>query len=171
MRNAWIWIVVVVIILVGGFLWWQSSQSTGTPSPTTVDVTGTNPVPTETTSTTTNASSTTGTSTNTGASAPVTITYDGRSFTPATVTVKKGDSVTWTASGGQMWIASAPHPAHTGYDGTSRTTHCAPGYTGPAPLDECVAGASFTFTFDKVGTWPYHDHLNPSAFGKVVVTE
>lgn len=27
MRNAWIWIVVAVVVIVGGFVWWQSSQS------------------------------------------------------------------------------------------------------------------------------------------------
>jgi plastocyanin len=79
-----------------------------------------------------------------------------------------GGSVTWVAQG-QMWVASNAHPVHTGYDGTDRTTHCATGYTGAAPLDQCAPGTSYTFTFGKAGTWDYHNHLNPSAMGSVVV--
>lgn len=101
----------------------------------------------------------------------VTITYDGKAFTPAQVTIQKGDTVTFVDAGGNMWVASGPHPAHTGYDGTSRTAHCVGGYTGPAAFDQCTPGSSYSFTFDKVGTWPYHDHANASAFGKIIVTE
>jgi plastocyanin len=169
MRNAWIWIVVLVIILVGGYIWWQSSQSVQPESPApSVDTIITPPAPADTTTGTNTSTSTSSTGTTAG---PVTITYDGKSFSPASVTVKKGNTVKWVDTSGQMWVASAPHPAHTGYDGTSRSTHCAPGYTGAMPFDECVLGSSYSFTFDKVGTWPYHDHMNPSAFGSVVVTE
>jgi plastocyanin len=168
MQNAWIWIVVLVVIVVGGFIWWQSSQSSA-PAPTTdVNVTDTTtPVPTATTSSSTTSTDTSGSAAAGGA----TISYDGKSFSPSTVTIKKGETVTWNDTSGTMWVASAPHPAHTGYDGTSRTAHCAPGYTGAAPFDQCVLGSTYTFTFDKVGTWPYHDHMNATAFGKVVVTE
>jgi hypothetical protein len=72
--------------------------------------------------------------------------------------------------GNPMWVASDPHPVHTGYDGTSRSQHCAAGYTGPAPFDECGAGTSYTFTFDKTGTWGYHDHISDESSGTVVVT-
>ena len=68
-----------------------------------------------------------------------------------------------------MWVASAPHPSHTGYDGTSRQTHCVAGYSGPKPFDQCAAGTSFSFTFKQTGTWPYHDHNNSGKFGTVVV--
>jgi plastocyanin len=68
-----------------------------------------------------------------------------------------------------MWVASDPHPIHNGYDGTTVQQHCAAGYAGPAPFDECAAGTSFTFTFDKVGTWGYHDHLDHSVMGTITV--
>jgi len=178
MRNAWIWIVVIVVLVVGGFIWWQSSQSSTTgETPTSVDTSGTSrQVPADTgVNTTTGSTTTSGTnstgSTGSSSTGPVTITYDGKSFSPSSVTVKKGDTVKWVDSSGTMWVATAPHPAHTGYDGTSRSTHCVPGYTGATPFDECSPGSSFSFTFDKAGSWPYHDHLNPSAFGTVVVTE
>ena len=165
MQNAWIWIVAVVIILVGGFIWWQGTQSTApevnlTPTDT-IEVTPPPP-----------ADTSTGTSTDTSAAAPASasITYTSSGFSPATLTVKKGTTVTWTEEGGSsMWVATGPHPAHTGYDNTSRTAHCEPGYTGATPFDQCSPGSSYSFTFDKAGTWPYHDHMNASKFGKVVV--
>src|SRR5262249_53166964 len=138
MRNAWIWIVVIVVIVVGGFIWWQSSQSGSTnQAPTDQTTTDTTQVPTDTTASSTDTTaSPSGTDTTGGAAtgSTVTITYDGNSFSPATVTIKKGQTVNWVDSSGTMWIASSPHPAHTGYDGTSRSTHCAPGYSGATPF-------------------------------------
>ena len=99
-----------------------------------------------------------------------TITYNGDSFSPKEVLIRKGGTVTWVnASGGQMWVASAQHPSHTVYSGTSRQEHC-PDTSGTA-FDQCAGGNNYTFTFDKVGTWNYHDHLNATAFGSVTVVE
>ena len=90
--------------------------------------------------------------------ADVSITAGG-TFSPATLTVKKGASVTWTNSGSaKVWIASDPHPVHTGYPGFDSGT-------------DLRAGESFTFTFDKTGSWSYHNHLNPTVKGTVIVTE
>ncbi len=169
MQNAWIWIVVVVIILVGGFIWWQSSQTPAidvnlTPGNTTVTPTP-SPEPSATTSSTTSTDTSA-----TGGQMTATVTYSANGYSPSTVTIKKGGTVTWNGPS-NMWVASAPHPAHTGYDGTSRSTHCSPSYSGPKPFDECAGGSTYSFTFDKVGTWPYHDHMNASNFGTIVVTE
>jgi plastocyanin len=172
MKNVWIWIVIIVILGVGGFMWWQNSQSASMnvesgPVETASENTG---VPN--TVTASDASSTATVQVGEPAVADtVTITYDGKAFTPAQVTIKKGDTVKFKDADGKMWVASGPHPGHTGYDGTSRSTHCAQGYNGPAAFDQCVPGESYSFTFDKAGTWPYHDHVNASAFGKIVVTE
>lgn len=107
--------------------------------------------------------------------APVVVTYTDQGFSPSEVTVARGQAVTWVnESSGPMWVASAMHPDHVVYDGTDRTAHCAAGYTGPAPFDKCKGegpGARYTFTFDKEGTWRYHDHINASRFGSVIVTE
>ncbi|HET8581265.1 MAG TPA: hypothetical protein VFL98_02240 [Candidatus Paceibacterota bacterium] len=101
----------------------------------------------------------------------VTITYNGSSFSPSTVTINAGDTVTFVdASGDPMWVATGVHPTHTVYDGTDRAEHCAAGYTGPTPFDECKAATSnYSFTFTKAGTWPFHNHVNPSATGQVIV--
>lgn len=106
-----------------------------------------------------------------GGATTVTVTYDGTSFTPNLVNIHVGDTVTFVDnSANPMWVASGVHPSHTVYDETDRSTHCATGYTGPTPFDECKAStSSYSFTFTKAGTWPFHDHVHTSATGKVVV--
>lgn len=90
--------------------------------------------------------------------AKVAITAGG-TFAPATLTVKKGTKVTWTNEGNRpVWPASAPHPVHTDY----------PGFDAGTDLRK---GDSWSFTFDKVGSWNYHNHLLPSTTGTIVVTE
>lgn len=106
-----------------------------------------------------------------GAPMSATVIYDGTSFSPATITIKQGGTVSFIDKSGTMWLASAPHPAHSGYDGTNLQTHCAAGYVGPKPFDECSSGSSFSFVFGKIGSWRYHDHLNASSSGTVVVIQ
>jgi len=102
----------------------------------------------------------------------VTVTYTDQGFSPASVTVAQGQTVIWVnQSSGSMWVASAAHPTHTAYSGTSLSEHCPD--TANAAFDACAAtapGESFSFTFDKAGTWKYHDHTNASRFGSVIVT-
>ena len=99
-----------------------------------------------------------------------TITYDGTSFSPQTVTIKKGGTVSWNNEGTrEMWVASAQHPNHTMYSSTSLAAHCPD--TSKSAFDQCAGGNNYTFTFHKAGTWNYHDHLNVTAFGSVTVVE
>ena len=88
-----------------------------------------------------------------------TIVYSDSGFSPSTLTIKKGSKVTFSnQSSRNFWPASGPHPSHTNY----------PEFD---PKKAVAAGSSWTFTFDKVGTWPYHDHLNPTRSGSITVTE
>ena len=82
-----------------------------------------------------------------------------------------GTTVTFTAAPGadELWVASNPHPTHEGYDGTTRDQHCAAGYAGPTPFDQCATGTTYTFTFNQIGTWGYHNHGNHSDTGTVIV--
>lgn len=97
-----------------------------------------------------------------------TVTYSSKGFSPASVTIKKGETVTFVDEGtGKMWVASAMHPDHKVYDGTSISTHC-PDTAGTA-FDQCATGSSYTFAFDKTGTWKYHNHVVSGAFGTIVV--
>ena len=103
--------------------------------------------------------------------AGATITYGPQGFSPASLTVPAGTTVTFVDQGAsRMWVASDPHPTHQAYDGTTKDQHCAAGYSGPVPFDQCSAGASYTFTFTKAGTWGYHNHGNAADKGTVVVT-
>ncbi len=84
----------------------------------------------------------------------ITLTADG--FSPATLTVKAGTKVTWNnASGIKATVSSNPHPIHTDYQ--------------PLNLGSFPNGGTLFLTFDKPGTYGYHNHLNPSQTGTIVV--
>ena len=101
----------------------------------------------------------------------VTVNYGANGFSPKEASIAKGDTVNFVAGAGsdKMWIGSAPHPTHEGYDGTTKSQHCEAGYTGPVPFDQCQAGTSYSFTFLKAGAWGYHNHVNSGDFGKIIV--
>lgn len=80
-------------------------------------------------------------------------------FNPKEIKITKGTKVIFTNNDtAQHWPASGPHPTHTLY----------PDFDA---LKGLAQGETYTFTFDKVGEWPYHDHLNPSVTGKIKVVE
>ena len=86
-----------------------------------------------------------------------TVEVTSSGFNPGTLEINQGDKVTWTNKGSvEGWPASAVHPTHTVY----------PGFDAKRGLK---TGESYSFTFDKVGSWGYHDHLNPSTKGTVIV--
>lgn len=89
----------------------------------------------------------------------VTVEIKADGFVPATVTVKKGGTVTWKNDADALsWPASDPHPAHTGVAG----------FDAGAGL---AKDASYSFVFNTAGTFGYHDHLNLSHTGTVKVIE
>ncbi|HLD80304.1 MAG TPA: plastocyanin/azurin family copper-binding protein [Candidatus Nanoarchaeia archaeon] len=93
----------------------------------------------------------------------VRITSSG--FEPKTLTIKTGTTVTFTnEDSNQHWPASAMHPTHTAYPESG-------GCIG-SKFDACkglAQGESFSFTFNEIGSWGYHDHLRASMTGKIVV--
>ncbi|OGI60979.1 hypothetical protein A2641_01655 [Candidatus Nomurabacteria bacterium RIFCSPHIGHO2_01_FULL_37_25] len=99
------------------------------------------------------------------------VTYSNSGYSPSTLTIKKGETVTFkNQSSNSMWTASAKHPTHVVYSGTSLSEHC------PDPdntaFDTCTSiepGDSWSFKFDISGTWKYHNHLNPADTGTIVV--
>lgn len=97
-----------------------------------------------------------------------TVTYTASGFVPQTVTITRGQSVTFIDQSGRgMWVASALHPTHASYSGTTLAEHC-PDTTGTA-FDQCAAGETYTFMFTKAGTWRYHNHVTGGDPGTVVV--
>jgi plastocyanin len=101
----------------------------------------------------------------------VEITANG--FSPSEIKIKKGDTVTWmNKDASPHWPASAAHPTHTVYPGSDIKKCGTSAQFGI--FDACkglATGESFSFKFDQIGTWKYHDHLKPAApfFGSVVV--
>lgn len=77
-------------------------------------------------------------------------------FSPSSVTIKKGTTVKFVnKSSTPMRVASVPHPVHTDYP----------------EFDQKTNGDIFTFSFDKVGSWKYHNHSPFSSGGIITVTE
>lgn len=154
-------VVVVLIIALGGWYWYSSSQA---PASDTADTLP----PTDTAAPTSTGTSTESAIVATTTTKTVTVTYSATGFSPKTITINKGDTVTFVnEKDGRMWVASDLHPSHEGYDGTSRSEHC-PDTTGTV-FDQCTASASYTFTFNKVGTWAYHNHSAAADVGTVIV--
>ncbi len=85
------------------------------------------------------------------------VTFDGKSFSPSSITVHQNDYVFFkNASTVNFWPASNPHPVHTIYPEFDADKAIGP-------------GGQYKFQFTKIGTWGYHDHLHPSATGTVIV--
>ncbi len=92
-------------------------------------------------------------------------------FSPAELRVKAGTTVTFKNERSiTVTPASAKHPTHTVYPG-SDIKKC--GTPEQATIfDSCAgipAGKMWSFTFNEKGTWGYHDHNNPTHFGKIIV--
>jgi len=132
---------VVLLLVIGGGYWLLKGQ-TGTTQP---------------------SNSTAITNTQNPTSEPnknnLTVEYSGQGFSPNSITVKSGTTVTWVNKGSDlMWVASTPHPVHTDL----------PGFDA---LKGAPAGGTYSFTFAKVGKWSYHNHLAPDKNGEVVVEQ
>lgn len=87
----------------------------------------------------------------------IVVSYMGTGFEPATLTVKVGTEVNFeNESMVAMWPASNPHPVHTDL----------PGFDSGKAVE---SGGTYTYTFDKVGVWKYHNHLRWNETGTVTV--
>jgi plastocyanin len=84
------------------------------------------------------------------------ITFDGNAFSPETLNVNVGDTITVkNDSSRTIQFDSDPHPAHT--DNTDLN------------VDTIRAGQSKSFSVTRTGTFGYHDHLSPGVTGTIVV--
>lgn len=170
MKNNTLWIVIAVIIVLGlGWWWYASTQQAPLSQETATDtgaVAGSQFVDNSKDSA---PSQGTGASATITLGAAVTVTYTDAGFSPASVSVKQGQSITFVnKSSNKMWVASDPHPTHEGYSGTTKDQHC-PDTAGTA-FDECSFATTYTFTFGKAGSWGYHNHAAHDHVGTVIVT-
>lgn len=85
------------------------------------------------------------------------VTLDESGFIPQTISIKRGDTVEFqSALQEPFWPASDLHPTHGIY----------PEFDPQEPVE---AGSSWQFTFDKSGSFKYHDHLSPFFRGIIIV--
>lgn len=92
-----------------------------------------------------------------GVSGEVVILYTDSGYQPKTITVNVGTTVTFKNDSSRgMWTASAVHPTH----------QVLPGFD---QLKSVAKGGMYAYTFTKEGTWKYHNHVNPTDTGTVVV--
>jgi len=136
-------IVVVVLAVIGGGVFALTRKSK-TNNPTTSN------------STPATSSSNQTSDTSQPSASVATITYSDSGFSPSTITVKAGSTITIknTSSGG-LQFESDPHPVHT--DDTELN------------VGTVASGQSMTFTVAEKGTHGYHNHLNPSDTGTIIV--
>lgn len=175
-KNLIIIGIIILILLGGGFYFYQKQKNQiltlpELPTPPAESITPelTPSTPTLPTSTEEILTSTQTVSQSVSEEVVVRITADG--FEPREITVDKGTKVTWiNEQNSPSWPASAVHPTHRVYPGSDIVKCGTP--EQDKIFDSCRGlkkGESWNFVFNEVGEWYYHDHLNPSWTGKIVV--
>jgi len=90
---------------------------------------------------------------------PIFILMKKDQFEPATIQIKKGTKVIFkNEDSDPRWPASNLHPTHGIY----------PQFDPTLPIEP---GKEWSFIFNQVGNWKYHDHLSPSLRGQVTVIQ
>lgn len=156
-------LIIVILVLLGIVVWSKTSQAPAQIDETTATSKGT----TNTTKTTApKTNTTTGTiapktNTNPGNVTPqlptVQVSYTDQGFMPSSLEVRQGQTVKFmNVSTRGMWVASLPHPSHTLYPTFDQKI-------------EGTRGEFYEFTFTKSGTWKYHNHVDPSKTGIIIV--
>lgn len=86
-----------------------------------------------------------------------TVKYTANGFEPSSITISIGETVTFiNETEKSMWVASDPHPTHTDLSVFDEKTGI-------------EKGKSYPFTFEKKGTWGYHNHLSARDKGTIIV--
>jgi plastocyanin len=85
------------------------------------------------------------------------VTYTDSGFIPRNSEISPGDTVRFiNKSSSPMWVASNEHPAHMILPTFDQF--------GASAYDEI-----YEYTFEKEGVWEYHDHINASRIGAILV--
>lgn len=148
MKKALIVIVVIAILGLGAFVIFKK--------PTNKNNQNSNNSNSQTSSSTSSTGSQTAKMADNNAPVAATITYSNSGFSPATTTVKSGDAVMIkNTSSRTMDLDSDPHPTHTDDPDLN--------------VGQVDPGQSKTFIVTQKGSYGYHNHLNPSETGNVVI--
>lgn len=147
----WQWI--IIYLLVGGLIYaliyyiFLKPQYTAQPAA----IPSITPTISATTTPTSKISPTT-----TNPSTEFTVTAKSSGFDPQTLSIKSGETIVWVnADTNNIYLASDPHPSHTDYPALN--------------LGIVKPGESVSLMFPTAGTYKYHDHLNPSHRGTIIV--
>lgn len=93
------------------------------------------------------------------AASTATVEISAAGFQPQTIRVKKGETVTWVnKDSAAHHVIADPFPS-----GESL-----PSLNSDSPLAQ---DESYTSTFEEVGTFTYHDQLNPTTFRGTIIVE
>jgi plastocyanin len=148
MNRAVAAIAIVVILVIGGLALANKKDNTNTPA-TSNNSSNSQNQPQSTNNTGNNNQATEQNQANT-------ITYSNNGFSPSTLTVKSGTTITIkNTSSNSLQFSSDPHPVHTDDPELN--------------LGVISPGQSQTLTVTKTGTHGYHNHLNPSDTGTIIV--
>lgn len=132
-------IVVVGVLLVGGVLFYVLNHKNQTQAPQSQS------------STTTNSSQSSSTTDNNTQPSGNAVTIADMAFSPSSLTVKKGTTVTWTNKDNVVHTVTAnDHSFESG---------------------NLASGKSFSHAFNAAGTFSYKCTLHPSMTGTITVTE
>lgn len=143
------YLVIIVVLSLGLGLFLLKDQILGTTPNVSIQPTSEVSVDTTTTPTATEGSPAT-------VRAEETITLTSNGYSPASLTVKVSTKVIFVnKSGKTATIDSDPHPVHTSFPALN--------------LGAFKDGETLIFTFDKAGTYGYHNHLNATQKGTIVV--
>ncbi len=89
----------------------------------------------------------------------VQVSYLDSGFSPARLVVHLGQTVQFlNLSGTPLWVASDPEPTHDGYPGFDEN--------GVSQV-----GESYQFTFNKLGTFGYDNHVDQAMHGVIIVEQ
>jgi amicyanin len=139
--------IALILILAGGGLLLANSKDSDSDKNTSADTMKMN-------DTSSNSKAATNDSaTSSDAVATTSVDIKGMAFSPANITVKVGDTVTWTNN-----------------DAVAHDVTETDGQNGPKST-LLQPGKSYVFTFDKAGTYNYNCSIHPGMTGSVIVTE
>jgi len=139
-KKAIIALVILVIVVAGAALWMMRKEPSTNTNNTSTDTSNSTPSTSDATPTATQA----------------TITYSDSGYSPSSITVKNGDTVIIkNTSSRSMQFDSDPHPAHT--------------INPELNVGSVPPGEQMSFVVDTKGTFGYHNHLNASQKGTIIV--
>ena len=142
-----LWIIALVLLASGTLLLAACGSTTSTSTSTPTATTGQTPTPTATAGSTPTPTTSSG-----GTTAQVSIVNNGGfAFSPATLTIAKGTTVTWTNT------TTAPHTVTSDNNA----------FTGDSDIEP---SNTFQMTFNTAGTFTYHCEFHPYMKATIVVT-